>query len=115
MTPKEAATRDQSKARMHEKNPAELIQMIEQNKGARMKHLNADAYNRVRPVLSVDTTKPPVMTEYRGFRVGDKVSMTKEGVINASLAGDHTEGLKDGSPHSRLPIHPRCRKRIAES
>ena len=99
MMRKQEALKLQAAAHMDEKNDAELVEMIQANKGAPMKHLRADAYNRRRTVLSVNT---PTLLEMdgNGFTKGDRVVMSEYGrslnrMINARETGV-VEGIVEG-------------------
>lgn len=98
MTPaREHAEYVQKKHRMHEKNDAELIQLLQQDKarhGGKLKKLDPDSFPR--PSLSVMPEYDAVVESGQGFKIGDRVRMTLRGLLEASLSGGRTSGRVQG-------------------
>jgi hypothetical protein len=79
-----------------ESNDAEMIDSL-RRRGA-IKNLNPDAF--VRPSLTVGATIVPDSSEGYGFKVGDRVQLSRQGIAAAALAGlpqhGRVTGIRDG-------------------
>lgn len=95
----------QEKARMHEKNPAELLCMLQEAKGAPLKHLKPDSYNRIRPVLSITSERPLLQESGNGFTKGDRVTMTLKGIKENRLSRSMEDGVVEGLMGGMLKVN----------
>lgn len=76
-------------------NPAELIECM--TRRGELKHLKAKEYDRAyKPRFVIRGQVEPDEAEGHGFKRGDRVIATPEGMASVALCGGITEGVVDG-------------------
>ncbi len=97
--PRPEQIKAQRLARMDEKNDAELVVMLKQEKaryGGTVKNLNPDSFHKLRKTIQTQDPEPELRLSGHGFRAGDPVKMSREGIMNAALVGDKIHGQIQG-------------------